>query len=92
MFSELAHSILLFFWGLGRRTCGNLVPQPGIRPAPPTLEVQSLNHWTAREIPYSIILKKKNFYLKFPIINIIFKNYLFIYGCVGSSFLCEGFL
>ena len=25
-----------------------LVPPPGIEPAPPTLEAQSLNHWTAR--------------------------------------------
>ena len=30
--------------------CRILVPQPGIKPAPPALEVQSLNHWTAREV------------------------------------------
>ena len=30
--------------------CGLLVPRPGIEPAPPALEAQSLNHWTAREI------------------------------------------
>ena len=24
--------------------------------------------------------------------SLFFKFYLFIYGCVGSSFLCEGFL
>ena len=28
-----------------------LVPQPGIEPVPPAVEVWSLNHWTAREIP-----------------------------------------
>ena len=31
--------------------CGILVPQPGIEPVPPALEAQSLNHWTAREVP-----------------------------------------
>ena len=31
--------------------CGILVPRPGIEPAPPALEAQSLNHWTAREAP-----------------------------------------
>ena len=30
---------------------GILVPQPGIKPVPPALEAQSLNHWTAREVP-----------------------------------------
>ena len=30
---------------------GILVPQPGIKPTPPALEGQSLNHWTAREVP-----------------------------------------
>ena len=32
---------------------GILVPRPGIKPAPLALEVQSLNHWTAREVPGS---------------------------------------
>ena len=27
-----------------------LVPQPGIEPMPPAMEVQYLNHWTAREV------------------------------------------
>ena len=31
--------------------CEFLVPQPGIEPAPPALEVQSLNHWTTWEAP-----------------------------------------
>ena len=29
--------------------CGILVPWPGIKPAPPAMEVQSPNHWTTRE-------------------------------------------
>ena len=28
-----------------------LVPQPGIEPTPPVVEEQSLNHWTAGEVP-----------------------------------------
>ena len=31
--------------------CGNLVPQPGMQPAPPAVEAQSLHHWTSREVP-----------------------------------------
>ena len=31
--------------------CGILVPWPEIEPIPPALEAQSLNHWTAREVP-----------------------------------------
>ena len=29
----------------------DLNPQPGIEPVPFALEAQSLNHWTAREVP-----------------------------------------
>ena len=36
--------------------CGILVPRPGIEPAPPALEVWSLNHWTAREVPAIIFI------------------------------------
>ena len=47
------------FWGAGGldTACGILVPRPGIRPIPPALEAQSLNHWTAREIPILTVLK-----------------------------------
>ena len=43
------------------------------------VEALSPNHWIAREFP-------KFFFFQFLFI------YLFIYGCVGSSFLCKGFL
>ena len=29
----------------------DLVPRPGIEPGPPALGVQSLTHWTIREVP-----------------------------------------
>ena len=35
------------FW----EACRTLVPQSGIEPTPPAVEVQSLNHWLAREVP-----------------------------------------
>ena len=31
-----------------------LVPQPGVKPMPPAVEVQSLNLWTTREVPKSM--------------------------------------
>ena len=38
-----------FFWPYCM-ACGILVPQPGIKPAPPALEAWHLNQWTAREV------------------------------------------
>ena len=31
--------------------CRILVPRRGIKPVPPAVEAQSLNHWTSREVP-----------------------------------------
>ena len=48
-----------FFWG-GRPhpvTGGTLVPQASIKPTPPCNGRQSLNHWTAREIPQKVAWK-----------------------------------
>ena len=39
-----------FLWPC-HAACGILVPQPGIEPTPPVLEVLSLNHWATREVP-----------------------------------------
>ena len=52
---------LIFLWcgaGRGRHTLWHvriLVPQPGVEPVPPAVEAQSLNHWTARQVPDSVI-------------------------------------
>ena len=48
-----AHFYFLFssFWP-HHTPCGILVPWPGIEPVPPAVEVQSLSHWTAREVPH----------------------------------------
>ena len=42
-------TIFTFSW-LHCMACGILVPQPGTEPMSLGLEVQSLNHWTAREV------------------------------------------
>ena len=35
--------------------CGILFSQPGVEPAPSALELLSLNHWTTREVPQSVL-------------------------------------
>ena len=42
--------LFLCFWP-HFTACGILAPWPEIKPIPPALEAQSLNHWTAREVP-----------------------------------------
>ena len=49
-YSSLLSGILLLS-SLSYLACGILVPQPWIKPMPPTLEAQSLNHWTTWEVP-----------------------------------------
>ena len=40
------------FWCSGHKACGILAPRPGIKPVPPALEMQSLNHSTTKEGPF----------------------------------------
>lgn len=40
----------LIFW-LHRTACKIFFPGPGVEPVTPAVEVQSLSHWTAREVP-----------------------------------------
>ena len=49
--SSYPRFIFIYFWPW-YVACGILVPGPGIEPVPPTVEAQSLNHWTTREVPY----------------------------------------
>ena len=42
---------IYLFFGITSQTCGILIPQPGIKPVSPTVEMQILNHWTTREVP-----------------------------------------
>ena len=43
----------LLSFGLYQVACGIIVPQPGIKPTLSALEGWSLNHWTAKEFPWS---------------------------------------
>ena len=52
--------LINFFFFLPRHTaCAILVHRPGIEPMSPALEAQSLNHWTAREVPKAQCFLKK---------------------------------
>ena len=58
-FTESIPIFLLFYiLFIGLEAQEILVPRPGIEPAPFPLEVQSLNHWTPREVPGRSILNK----------------------------------
>lgn len=48
-----------------------LVPQPGIEAIPPSVEVQSPNHWITREFPENFQDNEKNFFkvLKFQLMR-----------------------
>ena len=41
-------------------TCRILVPQAGIKPAPPAVEAQNPNYWTARKFPTQSILEHQH--------------------------------
>ena len=48
-------NLFIYFW-LCLKACGILVPHPGLEPTLYALQVQSLNHWTAREVPSVTLL------------------------------------
>ena len=49
-FCFISFQVFSCLFGPCHAACGIWVPQPGIKPMHPALEVQSLNHWTTREI------------------------------------------
>ena len=49
LFYQKFQKFFFFFWP-HLVACGILVPQSGIEPALPAVELWSLNHWTAREV------------------------------------------
>ena len=51
----------------------DLSSPPRIKPAPPAVEVRSLNHWTAREVPESVFL----YYFKLLDTSFAFSLFLF---------------
>ena len=80
---------LFFFFFCTTWHAGILVPPPGIQPMPPAVEVQSLNYWTAREVPrYLSSLVKCLFESFAPLFIYLFIKYLFII----YVFVCAGVL
>ena len=49
----------IFFFGHCLKACGLSVSQQGVKPALPALGVQSLNHWTTKEVPVSFQTNKQ---------------------------------
>ena len=48
----------------------DLVPQPGIEPWPPALGVQSLTHWTTKEVPPGIFESCDRFKVTVPALSL----------------------
>ena len=78
-----------FLGGLHHTACRILVSQPGIEPVPPAVEVWSLNHWTAREVPcFSFFFFF--FLLAYGLLNFL-NNSIVIYYVFLSVSLCIAF-
>ena len=57
--STLLQFYISIFWGRPHHVaCRILVPQPGIEPMPPAVEVWCLSHWTVREVPHNTLYSK----------------------------------
>ena len=50
-------SSFCFFW-LHHTAWGTVISWPWVKPVPPVVETPSLNHWTAREVPLSLLNTK----------------------------------
>ena len=69
----------LVFW-LHWAACRILVPQPGIEPEPPLVQVWGLNHWTAREVPKTSLLVPSQAHTDFPSPRTLH----FLHGCAPA--------
>ena len=52
----LSLAFFFFFFGLLHIACGILVSWQGIKSTAPAAEVRSLDHWTAREVPFKYFI------------------------------------
>ena len=62
--------------------CGILVLRPGSEAMPPAVEAQSLNHWIAREISSSLLLKLQSLE---QWLALIMKNWYYFYGACSLT-------
>ena len=58
--SEATLGFLFFFFWLQQAACRILVLWPGIEHSPSAVKAQSLNHWTAKEVPALEFLTHRN--------------------------------
>ena len=79
-----AISFLKNFW-LACTAFGILVPQPGIKPVSPVVEAWGLNHWTSRDILYTISLKFSFSLDNLGITVLYFWSSLDFYECEGNA-------
>ena len=56
--SLLSLSVVLVFFGLATQLVGSQLLDRELNPGPPAVEVQSPNHWTAREVPASSVFNQ----------------------------------
>ena len=79
-----------FFFFLAEQHARYLVPQTEIKPLPPAVGAQSLNHWTTREVPcikwiLSVFQNRENH--PFPAISIMWRPQLWAeLGCYLAQF------
>ena len=68
LYTFLSYYNLFLFYGSPppHATCRILVPWPGIKPAPPAVEVRSLNRWIPREVP-TVSLSQSQWSLASPL-------------------------
>ena len=58
LFYSIFKFYLFYLFRLGYAACGVLFPRPGVETATLAVEVQSLNHWTARKVPVIFIFNR----------------------------------
>ena len=92
-FIRILKKSFIYFWP-HLAECEILVLWPGLEPVPPAVEVQSLNHWTARDAPLLLFKckKKKKITvncLKFTIYEVIFFM-LWLLALPKYKFVCLG--
>ena len=85
----------IFSCSMQTLSCGmwDLVPQPVIKLSSPALGVWNLSHWTTREVPLSLFLKKKKkkkfLYLAVPGLTLSIGDLWSSLQPVGSSSLTQ---
>ena len=76
------------FFCLCCMACEILVPQPEIEPMPPTVEAQSLNHWTTRKSQLLGLLDKNSVSSVFFLDKALFEGWTSPFLFVPPSHVC----